>query len=187
MGERFISLIAINLTAKSAFLTAITFISLLIVTSFIPVTAHAQAIQAQSKPPVQPPNKDHKPAAPVEWKKIPEPERKVLAPLEKDWSELPGNQQRKLIGAAKAYPKQVPIQQERFQERIKDWAKLSPDERHAARDKFKNLSSLPPEKQYELRERWNEKSEKKQPSLTATPSTPTAAPPSSASAGTTAK
>ncbi len=103
-----------------------------------------------------------KPVPPVDWKKIPETERKVLAPLEKDWAQLPGMQQRKLIGAAKAYPKLVPIQQERFQERIKEWAGLTLEQRLAARDKFQRLSNLPPRKQYELRERWNEKEEKTQ-------------------------
>ena len=99
-----------------------------------------------------------KPLPPVPWKKVPDTEKKVLSPLQKDWDQLPSGQQRKLVGAAKAYPKLAPIQQERFQERIKDWSQLTPEQRHAARDKYKNLSSLPPEKQHTLRERWNEKS-----------------------------
>ncbi len=121
----------------------------------------AQASATSKTPPKQQQASDaKKPAPPVDWKKIPETERKVLAPLEKDWAQLPGMQQRKLIGAAKAYPKLVPIQQERFQERIKEWAGLTLEQRRAARDKFQHLSSLPPQKQYELRERWNEKAEK---------------------------
>ncbi len=99
-----------------------------------------------------------KPLPPVPWKKVPEAEKKVLGPLQKDWDQLHSAQQRKLVGAAKTYPKLAPIQQERFQERIKDWAALTPVQRHAARDKYKNLSSLPPDKQHILRERWNEKS-----------------------------
>jgi hypothetical protein len=95
---------------------------------------------------------------PVPWKKVPDVEKKILTPLQKDWDQLPSGQQRKLIGAAKTYPKLAPIQQERFQERIKEWSTLTPAQRHAARDKYKNLSSLPPEKQHTLRERWNEKS-----------------------------
>jgi Protein of unknown function (DUF3106) len=95
---------------------------------------------------------------PVPWKKVPDTEKKILNPLQKDWDQLPSGQQRKLIGAAKTYPKLAPIQQERFQERIKEWSTLTPAQRHAARDKYKNLSSLPPEKQHVLRERWNEKS-----------------------------
>lgn len=93
----------------------------------------------------------------VPWSKIPESERKILTPLEKDWAQLGGGQQRKLVGAAKAYPKLAPIQQERFQERIRDWASLTPDQRRAARDKFADLSKLPPEQQHQLRERWNGK------------------------------
>jgi hypothetical protein len=95
---------------------------------------------------------------PVPWSKVPDSEKKILSPLQKDWDQLPGGQQRKLVGAAKTYPKLAPIQQERFQERIKEWSALTPAQRHAARDKYKNLSSLPPEKQHVLRERWNEKS-----------------------------
>ena len=95
--------------------------------------------------------------ASVPWSKVPNSERKVLSPLEKDWTQLPGVQQRKLLGAAKKYPGMAPIQQERFQERLKEWSALTPEERHAARDKYKNLSSLPPAKQYELREKWQEK------------------------------
>jgi hypothetical protein len=98
-----------------------------------------------------------KPLPPVPWKKVPDTEKKVLNPLQKDWDQLPSGQQRKLVGAAKAYPKLAPIQQERFQERIKDWSQLTPEQRRAARDKYKDLSSLPPE-QHTLRERWNEKS-----------------------------
>lgn len=98
------------------------------------------------------------PLPPVPWSKVPDSEKKILSPLQKDWDQLPSGQQRKLVGAAKTYPKLAPIQQERFQERIKEWSALTPAQRHAARDKYKNLSSLPPEKQHVLRERWNEKS-----------------------------
>ena len=79
---------------------------------------------------------------PVPWKKVPDTEKKILNPLQKDWDQLPSGQQRKLIGAAKTYPKLAPIQQERFQDRIKEWSALTPAQRHAARDKYKNLSSL---------------------------------------------
>lgn len=108
-----------------------------------------------------------KPAPQVPWTKVPEPERKVLTPLEKDWAQLAGSQQRKLVGAAKTYPKLAPIQQERFQERIRDWASLSPDQRRAARDKFNDLSRLPPEQQYQLRERWNDKATQQTPPASA--------------------
>jgi hypothetical protein len=98
-----------------------------------------------------------KPQPPVPWNKVPEQERKALAPIAKDWDQLSGTQQRKLVGAAKEFPKLAPIQQERFQERIKDWSSLSPEQRKTARDKYENLSKLPPEKQHSLRERWNER------------------------------
>jgi Protein of unknown function (DUF3106) len=103
-----------------------------------------------------------KAAPPVPWNKVPESERKVLTPLEKDWAQLGGAQQRKLVGAAKTYPKLAPIQQERFQERIRDWASLTPEQRRAARDKYSDLSRLPPEQQHQLRERWNGKSAQQQ-------------------------
>ena len=103
---------------------------------------------------------DAKPAPSVPWSKVPDTERRVLSPLEKDWAQLPATQQRRLIGAAKKYPTLVPIQQQRFQERLKEWSALTPEQRHVARDKYQNLSSLPPAKQYELREKWQEKSER---------------------------
>lgn len=91
------------------------------------------------------------------WSKVPESERRVLSPLEKDWAQLPGIQQRRLLGAAKKYSSMTPIQQERFQDRLKEWAELTPAQRHVARDKYKNLSTLPPAKQHELREKWQAK------------------------------
>ncbi len=96
-------------------------------------------------------------AAPVPWNKVPDNEKKVLAPLEKEWKELPGHQHRKLIGAAKEYPKLKPIEQERFQERLRSWSSLSPDQRKTAREQFQSLNSLAPEKQQEIKARWNEK------------------------------
>ena len=111
-------------------------------------------------------------AATVPWKKVPESERRVLSPLEKDWAQLPGLQQRRLIGAAKKYPGLAPIQQERFQDRIKEWSALTPEQRHAARDKYQNLSSLPPAKQYELREKWQEKNSQSKKSALASPDSP---------------
>ena len=116
--------------------------------TFHPSPTHAQA-KADGK------SEDKSP--PVVWNKVPEGERRVLAPLEKDWAQLSGIQQRRLIGAAKKYPEMVPIQQERFQDRLKEWSALTPEQRHAARDKYRNLSSLPPEKQFEIREKWQEK------------------------------
>ena len=176
MGERFISLIAVSV------FNAARFIAIAIAIVFGLTTVHAQTFtvpknQTQSQPAPIVSNKK-KPITPVDWKKIPEAERKVLAPLEKDWTQLPGVAQRKLIGAAKTYPKLLPIQQERFQERIKDWASLTPEQRRSARDKFQDLSSLPPQKQHELRERWKEKSEKAQQATSA---------PATAGADTTAK
>ena len=166
MGERLISLVA-RVPAFTVLAVLLAAWSAIVLT--MPITASAQSptpTLPKSQPKAQIPSDSQKAVPPVAWKKVPEPERKVLAPLEKDWDQLPGYQHRKLIGAAKAYPKLLPIQQERFQERIKEWAKLTPDQRHAARDKYKNLSRLPPQKQYELRERWNEKSEKEQQSAT---------------------
>jgi hypothetical protein len=92
--------------------------------------------------------------SPVPWKRVPDAERKVLAPLETDWNGLPPHQQRRLLGAAKHFPTLAPIEQERFQERLKGWAALTPDQRGAARDKFLSLSNLPPAKQDELKARW---------------------------------
>lgn len=101
-----------------------------------------------------------KPAPQVPWTKVPESERRVLSPLEKDWKQLPASQQRRLIGAAKKYGTLAPIQQQRFQERLREWSALTSEQRHVARDKYQNLSSLPPAKQDELREKWQEKSER---------------------------
>jgi Protein of unknown function (DUF3106) len=127
-----------------------------VITAYIVVALTAAAILASGSPAYAGAEATQLP--PVPWKKVPDTEKKILNPLQKDWDQLPGGQQRKLIGAAKTYPKLAPIQQERFQERIKEWSALTPAQRHAARDKYKNLSSLPPEKQHVLRERWNEKS-----------------------------
>jgi uncharacterized RDD family membrane protein YckC len=137
VGARILAIIAVALSTLSATLLAC-----------YPPTAHAQPKSTESKADSKsPPN-----AAPVPWNKVPQSERRVLSPLEKDWKELPGSQQRRLIGAAKQYPKLAPIQQERFQERLKEWSTLTPAQRHDARDKYKNLSSLPPAKQQEIRE-----------------------------------
>jgi hypothetical protein len=127
-----------------------------VITAFIAVALVAAAILVSGSPAHAGTETTQLP--PVPWKKVPDTEKKILNPLQKDWDQLPSGQQRKLIGAAKTYPKLAPIQQERFQERIKEWSALTPAQRHAARDKYKNLSSLPPEKQHVLRERWNEKS-----------------------------
>ena len=129
---------------------------------------HSTGTQAQPKADTKTSPKK----APVPWTKIPEPERRVLNPLEKDWTQLPAGQQRRLIGAAKQYPKMVPIQQERFQDRLKEWSALTPDQRRAARDKYKNLSSLPPAKQYELREKWQEKTAPSKDQATASAASP---------------
>ena len=117
------------------------------------LTVHAPATLAQAK--AGPRTEAESP--PVPWSKVPDRERRVLSPLEKDWAQLLPAQQRRLIGAAKKYPTMVPIQQQRFQERLKEWSSLTPEQRHAARDKYKDLSSLPPAKQYEIREKWQEK------------------------------
>jgi len=93
----------------------------------------------------------------IQWKKVPEAEKKVLAPLEKEWQSLPGQQHRKLISAAKEYPKLKPIEQERFQERLRSWSSLTPEQRNTAREKYQSLISLPLEKQQEVKARWNEK------------------------------
>lgn len=93
----------------------------------------------------------------IPWKKVPDAERKVLAPVEPEWSRMSGGQQRKLLGAAKEYPKLSPTEQARFQERLKGWSSLSPEQRKTARDKYQTLQNLPPEKQQELKSRWQEK------------------------------
>ncbi len=103
--------------------------------------------QAEAKP---------KNTSPVPWKKVPDSEKKVLAPLEPEWSQMPGTQQRKLLGAAKEYPKLTPVEQDRFQERLRGWSSLSPDQRKAARDKYQSLNNLPPQKQQELKARWQQ-------------------------------
>ena len=136
MGQRVFTVITVSIYMVAAFLAAIILAS----------GSHAYAGTEATQLP------------PVPWKKVPDTEKRILNPLQKDWDQLPSGQQRKLIGAAKTYPKLAPIQQERFQDRIKEWSALTPAQRHAARDKYKNLSSLPPEKQHILRERWNEKS-----------------------------
>ena len=109
---------------------------------------------------------------PVPWSKVPDTERRVLLPLEKDWAQLPAGQQRKLISAAKKYSTLAPIQQQRFQERLKEWASLTPAQRHAARDKYRNLSSLPPEKQSEIREKWLEKANQAKDPVVVQPDSP---------------
>lgn len=123
-----------------------------------PVAAPAPAAKSDANQP------------PVTWKRIPEADRKVLAPLEKEWSSLPGQQQRRLLGAAKHFPKLTPVEQERFQERLKSWSHLSPDQRKAARDKYQSLTNLPPSKQEELKARWQtEKQADKSAAPTSTP------------------
>ena len=129
---------------------------------------HSQATHAEAKADTKTATK----SAPVPWSKVPESERRILSPLEKDWIQLSGNQQRRLVGAAKKYPKMVPIQQERFQDRLKEWASLTPAQRHAARDKYQNLSKLPPAKQYELREKWQEKATQARDPAKASPDSP---------------
>ena len=129
---------------------------------------HAPGSHAEVKPDAKTTTK----SAPVPWKKIPESERRVLVPLEKDWAQLPATQQRRLVGAAKKYPTLVPIQQERFQERIKEWSALTPAQRHSARDKYKDLSNLPPAKQYELREKWQERATQARDPAKASPDSP---------------
>ena len=139
MGERFIALIVA--------------VAVVIAAAFTSFSVSAQPASAVSK--------TNPPLPKVKWNKVPWPEQKILAPLEKDWDRFGPKQQRKLVGAAKAYPKLAPIQQERFQARLKEWTSLTLEQRNAARDKYKDLASLPPEKQYEIRERWNEKTQGK--------------------------
>ena len=129
---------------------------------------HVPLSYAEVKPDAKPATK----SAPVPWNKIPEKERRVLMPLEKEWPQLAPTQQRKFAAAAKKYPAMVPIQQERFQERIKEWSALTPAQRHAARDKYKDLSNLPPAKQYELREKWQEKATQSRDPAKASPYSP---------------
>ena len=95
-----------------------------------------------------------KPAASFAWKRVPDAERKILAPLEAEWPKLPGAQQRKLLGAARHFPKLTPVEQERFRERLTAWSALSPEQRASARDKYQTLTSLPTSTQDELKARW---------------------------------
>ena len=132
------------------------------------LACHAPATHAQAKTG----SKTDTNSPPVPWNKIPDSERRVLSPLERDWTQLPGTQQRRLIGAAKEYPKMAPIQQERFQDRLKEWSALTPAQRSAARDKYRNLSSLPLAKQYELREKWQEKTAPTRDPAVALPDSP---------------
>jgi Protein of unknown function (DUF3106) len=136
--------------------------------------AQAQPAKPSTSTPVSAaPDKATKPAKPlppVAWKKIPNPEQKVLAPLEKDWGNMSGAQQRKLVTAAKEYPKLSPVEQERFQQRLKAWSTLTPEQRTFAREKYQSLRNLPPEKQHELKARWQEKSTAEQ--TAATPASP---------------
>jgi len=95
-----------------------------------------------------------KPVAPVVWKRVPDAEKKILAPLEAEWPKLPGAQQRQLLGAARHFPKLTPVEQERFRERLTAWSALTPEQRAAARDKYQTLTNLPTSKQEELKARW---------------------------------
>jgi len=104
-----------------------------------------------------------KPAPQVPWKKVPEIERKVLAPLEKDWETLPSHQQRRLMRAAKEYPKMESAEKDRFQDRLKNWSRLTPEQRSAARESYKALESLPPEKKQQLHSRWQKEKATAQP------------------------
>jgi hypothetical protein len=127
---------------------------------FAPSTLRAQTAATTAPSPAQaaPPSKPapDKAAPSITWKRIPEADRKVLAPLEADWSTYSGVQQRRLLGAAKAYPKLSPVEQERFQERLRAWSKLTPEQRKSARDQFQSLANLPPERQEELKARWQQ-------------------------------
>ncbi len=152
MGERLITLIAA--------------VAVVIAAAFTSFSAVAQTPPSTSK---------SSPLPKVKWSKVPGPEQKILAPLQKDWDQLGPRQQRKLIGAAKAYPKLAPIQQERFQERLKEWTSLTLEQRNAARSKYQDLSKLPPEKQYEIRERWNEKAQTKADNPASAQASPAAA------------
>jgi hypothetical protein len=132
--------------------------------------ANAQGQTPSNTPKAQKKTDDNAP--PVAWSKVPDAEKKVLAPLEKEWKDLPGHQHRKLIGAAKTYPKLKPIEQERFQERLRGWSSLTPAQRNTAREKFQSLNSLTPDKQQELKARWNEKKAAQADSATPTPAAP---------------
>lgn len=110
-----------------------------------PIEAAAQPGQTKPKNP-----------ATILWKRVPDAEKKVLLPLEKEWPTLPGAQQRKLLGAAKHYPSLTQVEQERFQERLRSWSTLTPEQRSAARDKFQLLNNLPKAKQAELATRWQQ-------------------------------
>lgn len=110
-------------------------------------SGHAAGSTSQSKP---------KSVAIVPWKRVPDAQKKVLAPLEAEWPTLQGTQQRKLLGAAKHYPSLTPVEQERFQERLRSWSTLTPEQRSAARDQFQLLSNLPKEKQAALTSRWQQ-------------------------------
>ncbi|HEX4859008.1 MAG TPA: DUF3106 domain-containing protein [Usitatibacteraceae bacterium] len=103
------------------------------------------------------PAQPQKPVPQVPWKKLPNSERQVLAPLEREWDSMPGLQQRRLIDSARTYPKLAPNEQARYQERIRGWASLTPQQRQQAREKYRDLSTLPPEKQQEIRQRWDTK------------------------------
>lgn len=105
-----------------------------------------------------------KSTATIPWKRVPDADKKILAPLESHWATLPGTQQRKLLGASKHYPTLTPVEQERFQERLRSWSTLTPEQRSTARNKYESLNKLSPAKQDELKERWqNEKQADKQP------------------------
>jgi Protein of unknown function (DUF3106) len=131
-------------------------------------TADNKAVPATaaSAAPVASPEKN---APAIPWKKVPDTEKKVLAPIEKDWSGMSGQQQRKLLAAAKEYPKLGAVEQDRFQHRLKTWTNLTPEQRESARKKYNTLRSLPPEKQQELKARWNEKSASTKPAPASAP------------------
>jgi hypothetical protein len=132
--------------------------------ALVSCTAFAQSPVSKDAPPTAQGASERTTKAPppqIKWSRLPEVQKKALAPLEKDWDSLGGVQQRRLLDSARAYPRLAPIQQERYTERIREWAALTPEQRAKARDKYRDLNSLPPEKQHELRERWNERAQQR--------------------------
>lgn len=109
------------------------------------------AAWAQSAPPPRPAAPAATDGGGPAWSTLTQPQRRALAPLEKDWAHIDASRKQKWLEIAARYPTMPESERQRMQERMAEWARLSPTERGKARLSYQEAKQLSPQ---ERQARW---------------------------------
>lgn len=79
------------------------------------------------------------------WSSLSAPQRKALAPLERDWSTIDASRKAKWLEIAGRFPSLPADEQQRLQARMAEWAAMTPSQRGQARLSFQEAKQIPPQ------------------------------------------